>query len=83
VGEVIARLAALWPGGIEQLVASDPAAPHEAGYLHIDSTRAREVLGWSPRWDLDEALARVVEWYAAYREGRDVTLDQIREFSRG
>jgi CDP-glucose 4,6-dehydratase len=83
VGEVIARLAELWPGGLEQIDASDPDAPREAGYLHIDSTRARDVLGWTPRWDLDEALARVTEWYAAYRDGRDVTLDQIRAFSRG
>ena len=83
VGEIIARLAELWPGGIEHVDASDPNAPREAGYLNIDSTRAREVLGWTPRWDLDEALARVVEWYAAYRDGRDVTLDQIQAFSRG
>ena len=83
VGEVIARLAELWPGGLEQVDASDPNAPHEAGYLHIDSTRARELIGWSPRWDLDEALRRVVEWYEAYRDGRDVTLEQVRAFSRG
>jgi CDP-glucose 4,6-dehydratase len=77
VAEIIAGL------GLEQVDASDPDAPREARYLHIDSSRAREVLGWSPRWDLDEALRRVVEWYAAYRDGRDVTLDQIRAFSRG
>jgi CDP-glucose 4,6-dehydratase len=77
VGEIIERL------GLEQIDASDPNAPHEAGYLHIDSTRARKVLGWKPRWDLDEALKRVADWYAAHRDGRDITLDQIREFSRG
>ncbi len=86
VGDIVARLAELWPGGLDQADASDPDAPHEAGYLHIDSTRARDVLGWTPRWDLDEALARVVDWYVAYRDGRDmreVTLGQIAEFSRG
>ena len=28
--------------------------PHEAGYLALDSTKARERLGWAPAWDLDE-----------------------------
>jgi CDP-glucose 4,6-dehydratase len=85
VGEVIERLAELWPGGLERLDASDPNAPHEAGYLHIDSTRSREVLGWQPRWGLDEALRAVVAWYAAHGRGEDtraVTLEQIRAFSR-
>jgi CDP-glucose 4,6-dehydratase len=83
VGAIVERLTELWPG-LEQVDASDPDAPHEAGYLHIDSTRAREVLGWTPRWNLDEALRAVVDWYAAYRDARDmreVTLDQIRDFS--
>ena len=86
VGDVVARLAELWPGGLEQRDASDPDAPHEAGYLHIDSARARESLGWRPRWDLDRALEAVVDWYTAYGDGADtnaLTLAQIREFSAG
>jgi CDP-glucose 4,6-dehydratase len=86
VAKIVARLGELWPGGLEQVDASDPDAPHEAGYLHIDSTRALDALGWAPRWDLDEALGAVVEWYAAYRDARDmreVTLDQTRDFAAG
>ena len=85
VGAIVDRLTELWPR-LEQLDASDPDAPHEAGYLHIDSALAREVLGWRPRWDLDEALRAVVEWYSAHGEGRDmrdVTLAQIRAFTTG
>ena len=85
VGDIVSRLAELWPGGLEQADASSPDAPHEAGYLHIDSARARDILGWTPRWDLDEALRAVVDWYVAYRDGRDmreVTLEQIGEYSR-
>ena len=86
VGAIVARLVELWPGELEQRDGSDPDAPHEAGYLHIDSTRARDQLGWRPEWYLDRALEAVVEWYAAYRDGRDVrevTLAQIRAFSGG
>ena len=59
----------------------DPAAhPYEARLLEVDSSRARSVLGWSPKWGLDWGLARAVEWYRAVAAGADarrVTLDQI------
>jgi CDP-glucose 4,6-dehydratase len=85
VGEIVARLAELWPDGLEHEDASDPDAPHEAGYLHVDSTLARETLGWAPTWGLNEGLEAVVDWYAAYGRGDDmraITLAHIRAFSR-
>jgi CDP-glucose 4,6-dehydratase len=33
---------------------------------HLDSTRAREVLGWRAAWELEAALARTVRWYRHY-----------------
>ena len=51
--------------------------------LRLDSSRARERLGWVPRWDLERALESVVTWYRAYQAGEDmrvVVLDQIRTF---
>jgi CDP-glucose 4,6-dehydratase len=30
---------------------------------HLDSTRARERLGWAPRVDMDTALAQTIDWY--------------------
>jgi CDP-glucose 4,6-dehydratase len=81
VGEVVERLASLWPGGIEHEAHVDPAAPPEARLLKLDSTRAREQLGWAPAWGLDEALGAVVDWYVAHRDGGDaraLALEQIR-----
>ncbi len=59
--------------------------PHEARYLKLDSSRARGRLGWRPPVGLDEALASIVEWYQALRDGADmraVTLGQIEAFQR-
>jgi len=33
----------------------------------VDGSRARELLGWSPRVDLEEGLRRTVEWYEGAR----------------
>jgi CDP-glucose 4,6-dehydratase len=32
----------------------------------LDSTKARESLGWRPRFTLDEGLRRTIEWYRAF-----------------
>jgi CDP-glucose 4,6-dehydratase len=58
--------------------------PHEARAMKLDSSLARERLGWRPRWDLDEGLQRTIAWFSALRERADMraaTLDQIRAYA--
>lgn len=58
--------------------------PHEAHYLALDSSKARDRLGWTPAWDLAAGLGAVVEWHRALRDGADLrrtTLAQIEEFT--
>lgn len=77
------RFTELWPGGAVWDLDDGPH-PHEAGYLSLDSTKARTRLGWRPRWDLEETLRRIVEWHLALRDGGDMralTLRQIETFS--
>jgi len=53
--------------------------------LALDSTKARERLGWAPTWELEEALAAIVEWYGALAAGEDLraaTLAQIERFAQ-
>lgn len=40
----------------------------EVGRLLADSTRARDLLGWSPQFSFGEALERTMDWYEAYEE---------------
>ena len=57
--------------------------PPEAARLELDSTAAERELGWRPRWDLDEALARVAAWHEAHRRGEDMrrtSFEQIAAF---
>ena len=35
--------------------------------LRVDSSYAREVLGWSPSFNLDEGLEKTVKWYLQNR----------------
>ena len=38
-------------------------ATHEIPRQYLDCTRARTLLGWRPRWSVEEALHETVEWY--------------------
>ena len=45
---------------------------HEASALRLDSAKAKQVLGWHPKWDLEKAVDRTVAWYKAYRDARNM-----------
>lgn len=58
--------------------------PHEAHYLKLDCSKAKSELGWRPRWDLAQALDRIVDWTKAYKERKgvkEVCLKQIEAYS--
>jgi CDP-glucose 4,6-dehydratase len=62
------------------------AAPHEAQHLKVDSSKARTRLGWTPTWDLGEALQSIAAWYRTEQSGGDLrrhALDQIGAFQAG
>lgn len=59
------------------------AHPHEAQLLMLDSTRARMLLKWKPRWTLERSLQTIVHWYDAYQGGgsiNELIMQQIASF---
>lgn len=41
-------------------------ATHEIPHQYLSAERARRVLGWTPRWTVEEALDQTVDWYRAW-----------------
>ena len=70
-GELADRFCALWGEGLRWVDKSD-GGPHEAGFLKLDSSKAKRVFGWRPRFGVGEALEKTVEWYKAYLAGEDM-----------
>ncbi|MFC4765804.1 CDP-glucose 4,6-dehydratase [Effusibacillus consociatus] len=59
--------------------------PHEAGFLKLDCSKAKWKLGWNPRWDLEHAICKVIEWTRIYRKNQDlkaISLKQIEEYTK-
>lgn len=76
------RLVRSWGSGATWVFEDSPNL-HEAGYLKLDSSRAKALLGWTPQLDLETALQSLVYWYKAWDSGEDMqqfTLQQIRMY---
>lgn len=79
---VAERLAELW-GGDARWEVDDAQHPHEATLLALDATKAASQLSWTPRLDLSECLAWIVDWYRGFQQGADpraLTLNQIARY---
>ncbi|HWX57616.1 CDP-glucose 4,6-dehydratase [Bradyrhizobium sp.] len=60
-----------------------PSKEHEAGLLTLDSGQAQRELGWKPRWGIETALEKTLEWYSTYYETGELLTDkQIQEHMR-
>ena len=55
--------------------------PHEAHYLKLDCAKARERLGWRPRWSLEQGLQATMAWYRAYADGVDLRAWSLQEIA--
>ncbi len=57
--------------------------PHEAGWLALEIAKALHVLGIAPRWSLQTAVQRTMNWYRRQQEGsnaRDLCTQDIADF---
>jgi len=81
---IVERVAEAW-GRPEAWTLDKCDQPHDTTSLKLDCSKARERLGWRPRWSLDRALNAVNEWYRAYRAGKEipqVMLEQITQYQK-
>lgn len=82
VSWIAEEMAGFWGDGASWILDEAPS-PHEAGYLKLDSSRARADLGWTPQLRLREALELLVAWYRGWESGSEMhgfTLRQIEEY---
>jgi CDP-glucose 4,6-dehydratase len=64
VREVVEKILEYWPGTWKP--AEQEEHLPEAPLLSLAIDKARETLGWQPRWDFAETVARTVAWYREY-----------------
>jgi len=82
VQEVIDLLISGW-GDSARWEKEGSEQPHEASLLKLDCSKARSQLGWIPKWNLQTAVQKIVEWQKAYQAKenmQEVSLAQINHY---
>ena len=83
VGWIVEQMLDAWGGDIGW-DRPNTSQPHEAVLLRLDSSKARGLLGWRPRLDLNQSLTMIVDWYRLVASGADarvMTLAQIDDYA--
>ena len=66
-------------------VLDDSIKFHEAGFLKLDSTKAKTKLGWEPRWSLEIALDKTFDWYQSWKKNQsmaEISIEQIKAYEK-
>ena len=78
---ILNQMVASWPGAKWEL--DKNAHPHEAGFLKLDTSKAKSRLNWHSTWRLEHTLAKIIQWHQAWLNKQDmqkVCLKDINEF---
>lgn len=76
-GSLVNLFCEKWGDGASWKNISENNAPHEANFLKLDCSRIKSVLNWKPRWHIDDAVEKTVEWSKAYLAGQNI--DHVME----
>lgn len=82
-GELADIFCCCWGENAKWNNVAEKNAPHEANFLKLDCSKIKAALNWKPRWHIDEAVEKTVEWTKAWLSGEDVNRcmeKQINEF---
>lgn len=66
-GDLIQRFCIAWGKNITWYT-KEYQGPHEANYLKLNCDKIKRVFAWSPKWHLDEAIQKIVDWTKVYFE---------------
>lgn len=79
---IVDKMIKLWGNGAGWHVDNDERA-HEANNLKLDCSKAHNRLGWWPKWDLEMAIKRIIDWHKAEQmngDMRQICYQQINEY---
>jgi CDP-glucose 4,6-dehydratase len=74
---VTEEVAKVW-GKANPWIKDDGYNPHEATYLKLDISKARTLLNWEPRWNVETAIEKTTTWYKNYYLNSNLIAEDIR-----
>ena len=84
-GALVDMFISHWGEGLKRVNQYD-GGPHEANFLKLYCSKIKYVFGWTPRWNLNKAIEKVVEWSKCWMSDGDIRKcmdSEIEEFLKG
>jgi CDP-glucose 4,6-dehydratase len=79
VQQVLEQLQQSWHGF--EWLTGQQSELHEARLLHLDSSKARDMLSWRPVWTFEEGVATTAEWYKAWLSHQEIiSVQQLNRY---
>lgn len=78
-GQLVTLFGQKWGEGFRWENQAEANAPHEANFLKLDCSKLKATFGWRPRWHIDEAIEKTVEWTKIWLSGGDIPSEMERE----
>lgn len=82
-GELVNLFCKTWGQGASWENRAERDAPHEANFLKLDCTKLKTTFQWQPRWHIQEAVEKTVEWtkvWAAHGSIPEIMNQQIQSY---
>ena len=79
---VLADIIAKSWGGNAEWRDDNKKHPHEANYLKLDCSKAKNILNWKPIWTLDQSLVETVKWYKAFYNNENMSKFTLRQIEK-
>jgi CDP-glucose 4,6-dehydratase len=79
---IVMKICKLWGNRATFEIANMPQL-HEALNLKLDCSKAKKILSWQPRWNLEKSIEYIVDFTRAYSENKslkDLCMFQIKEY---
>lgn len=85
-GELVELFRETWGEGFSWIDQAEKGAPHEANFLKLDCSKLKATFGWKPRWHINQAMGKTVEWTRAWMSGEDISAEmdwEIQSYLEG
>lgn len=66
VGNLVNIFCEKWGENLSWECITEENAHHEANYLKLDCSKVKSVFDWKPKWDINMAVEKTVEWAKVY-----------------
>ena len=78
-GNLVELFCRAWGEGTAWESHAEADAPHEANFLKLDCSKIKAAFGWNPRWHIDEAVRKTVEWSRSWMTGGNIPNEMDKE----